>query len=225
MPLLIIRNARKIYSMTLTRHIRAMCMLTIIAVCTFAPAQSRAQSPELGAVYRKYEELNKQEKYLEAVPIAKKLIEMLEKEFGSGSLMHSLGIVSLAKLHSYTSDKVTAQKYIDEVLAKVAHQPNSKVKAGILFVVAEIYEHQGRLLEAEVLAKKVLRFTEAKFGNSHEHIAETANLLADIKSEINDNEKKKEESLNNFKSEDMSNLEKVILTTCCFLLGTMLQKS
>ena len=34
-------------------------------------------------------------------------------------------------------------------------------------------------------------------------------MLADIKSEINDNEKKKEESLNNFKSEDMSNLEKV----------------
>ena len=45
-----------------------MCIFAVIAVYAFAPAQSRAQSPELEAAFKEYQKLNKQGKYDEAVP-------------------------------------------------------------------------------------------------------------------------------------------------------------
>ena len=59
-----------IYTMTLTRHIRTICILVVIAVCAFAPGQARAQamSPELTVAFEKFQKLNKQGKYAEAIP-------------------------------------------------------------------------------------------------------------------------------------------------------------
>ena len=53
-----------------------MCIFAVIAVYAFAPAQSRAQSPELEAAFKEYQKLNKQGKYAEAIPFAKKFVEL-----------------------------------------------------------------------------------------------------------------------------------------------------
>ena len=65
--------------MTFTRHIRAICILAAIAVCAFAPEESRAQSPELTTAFKEYQKLNKQGKYAEAVPFAEKFVELAKR--------------------------------------------------------------------------------------------------------------------------------------------------
>ena len=69
--------------MTFTRHIRAICILAVIAVCAFAPEESRAQSPELTAVIEKFRKLEKLRKYAEAIPFAEKVVELAKREFGT----------------------------------------------------------------------------------------------------------------------------------------------
>ena len=85
--------------MTLTRHIRAICILAVIAVCAFAPGQSLAQSPELGAAFKEYQKLNKQGKYAEAVPFAEKVVELAKRDYGPGHPSTATSLGNLAGLY------------------------------------------------------------------------------------------------------------------------------
>ena len=85
--------------MTLFRHLQAICILAIIAVCTFAPGQSRSQSPELGAAFKEYQKFNQKGKYAEAIPFAKEVVELTKSEFGPEHKNNSASLNNLAGLH------------------------------------------------------------------------------------------------------------------------------
>ena len=91
-----------ILAMNVLRHIRTMCILAIIAGCAFAPSQSRAQSPELGTAFKEYQKLNKQGKYVEAMPFAKKSVELTKSEFGIEHRFYGSGLNNLANIYSET---------------------------------------------------------------------------------------------------------------------------
>ena len=65
--------------MSLHKYIWVTVIIALITACTFAPGQSRAQSPELTAAFKEYQKLNKQGKYAEAIPFAERVVELAKR--------------------------------------------------------------------------------------------------------------------------------------------------
>ena len=73
----------------------AGCLMGLL-LC-LAPVQlAQAQSAELYAAYEKYQELNSQGRYQEAIPFAEEFVRLVEKELGTEHEYFAAGLNNLA---------------------------------------------------------------------------------------------------------------------------------
>ena len=81
-------------------HRITRCLLALITALVLAwSGPGWTQSKEMDAAYEQYKELKGQGKYAEAIPHAKRFVELVGQEFGEAHQYYALGLNNLAGLY------------------------------------------------------------------------------------------------------------------------------
>ena len=146
------------------------------------PVLARGQSPELWEAYERYEELDAEGRYDEAIPFAEEASRLGEDEFGSNDPTTATLLNNLANLYYKQGRYAEAELLYRRSLAiretaLVAGHPD--VAQG-LNNLAALYHAQGRYAEAEPLYWRALAIQEKALYPGHPDIAQSLNNLAAI---------------------------------------------
>ncbi|MBT4702856.1 MAG: CHAT domain-containing protein [Rhodospirillaceae bacterium] len=153
----------------------------ILALMVGWPGAGAAQSDELMRAFRQYQELEKRGKHKEAVPFARRALELGEKEFGLEDKSTALLLTNLAILYAYQEGHYKEAEPLYKrslvILEKTLGADHLDV-ATSLNNLAELYRLQGRYAAAEPLHKRSLVIREKAFGPDHPSVANSINNLA-----------------------------------------------
>ncbi len=158
-------------------------LIVIFAVLLFSlsgPSDVLAQSDDLMKSYRQYQALYKAGKYREAIPHAKRVLELAEKEFGPSHETYAIFLNNLAGLYLAQGSYAQAEPLYRRSLAiaeKVLgpDHPNVGTALGDL---AGLYQAQGRYGEAEPLLRRDLPILEKALGPNHPDVGTGLSNLA-----------------------------------------------
>ncbi|MFZ2136523.1 MAG: tetratricopeptide repeat protein, partial [Xanthobacteraceae bacterium] len=139
-----------------------------------------ARSDEAAALHAKVEELSRQGKYAEAIPIAERELAVFERAFGPDHPNVAAALIDLGEVYEKQGRYAEAEPLYKRALALLekAHGPEHvKVTPGLSYL-ASSYEEQGRYGEAEPLYKRALAISEKALGPNHSEVASLLNDLA-----------------------------------------------
>ncbi len=158
-----------------------MVWLTLVAsTCLSVP--SSAQKNEVAALSARIAELNRAGKYAEAIPLAQRQLESLEKANGPFNRDVAAALNNLALLYGDQGNDIEAEplcKRSIAILEKVYGLDSSEV-APELNNLAALYQRQGRYAEAEPLFKRALALREKSLPREHPDIGQSLNNLATV---------------------------------------------
>jgi CHAT domain-containing protein/Tfp pilus assembly protein PilF len=164
------------------RYIAQIIMVCGTAIVLTWPGFALAQSSELNNLFDKYQALEKQGKYAEAIPFAKSFIEIAKNKFGPKSPDYAAGLNNLAGLYRlqrrYTDAEPLSKRAL-KVLEKVLGPDHPSV-AVIINDLAAIYYAQQKAQAAEFLLKRSLVINEKLNGHNHFSAARIINNLAAV---------------------------------------------
>jgi CHAT domain-containing protein/Flp pilus assembly protein TadD len=139
-----------------------------------------ASADEAGALQAKVQQLSRQGKYAEAIPIAERELAVFEKAFGPDHPNVAAALIDLGEVYEKQGRYAEAEPLYKRALALLekAHGPELvKVTPGLSYL-ASSYEEQGRYGEAEPLYKRALAISEKALGPNDSEVASLVNDLA-----------------------------------------------
>ena len=157
-------------------------LFTSLLLSSFIP-QSPQQSPEL----KEASDLNvsvvklfKENKFDEAVPLAKRALEIRERLLPPDDPLVLTALGNLANLYNAKGDYSAAKKTFERLLALQEQQfgPTSVMLASTLDRLAVIYYRERNTSKAEDMYKRALDLREKGFGPDHVEVAHSLFSLA-----------------------------------------------
>jgi CHAT domain-containing protein/Tfp pilus assembly protein PilF len=139
-----------------------------------------ARSDEAAALQAKAEELSRQGKYADAIPLAQRALAIREKTLGPDHPNVATAMMSLASLYDDQGRYADAEPLYKRALAiyEKARGPNDPYVSAALNNLALLYYNQGRYSDAEPLNKRSLAIREKLLGPNHPEIALALHNLA-----------------------------------------------
>jgi CHAT domain-containing protein/Tfp pilus assembly protein PilF len=143
------------------------------------------QSGDLEEANRLLEEVVKlrgQGKYNEAIPLAQRLMSIVEKSVGSDNTAFAGSLVILAGLYDSQGNYSAAEPLYKRSLSitEKALGPNHPDVATSINNLALLYKTQGNYSDAEPLYKRSLDIYEKALGSNHPSVATSLNNLANL---------------------------------------------
>ncbi len=149
------------------------------------PSVVVAQSGELEEAERlnqEVEELHRQGKYEEAIPLAEKVLAIREKALGGNNPYVATILNSLADLYTYQGHYTEAEPLYQQalIIREKVLGPEHPDVATTLNNLAELYRLQSNYTEAEPLYQRSLAIDEKALGPDHPNLAITLTNLAEL---------------------------------------------
>lgn len=157
-------------------------LTTLIIILTF-PLSSRGQQadqPTAEALIQQVTMLIQQGRYADAIPIAQKAADLVEKTLGPDHPNLAFCLNNLAKLYRSLGDYARAEPLYQRSIAineKALGPDDPNVAAG-LNNLAMLYVNKGDYAKAEPLYQRSLAVYEKAFGPEHTSVANSLNNLA-----------------------------------------------
>jgi len=135
----------------------------------------------LNEAYKRWEELEKQGNYREAIPYAEQAVRM-EKEFDPNSKYVGEALNYLGVLYQRVGNYAKAEKSHKLALKILERTLGSEHRdvANVLYDSAWLHFSQGRYLEAEKLFTRARKIQETLFGDKNLDVANTLSALASL---------------------------------------------
>jgi CHAT domain-containing protein len=161
--------------------------ITILVILVFSPLvsgenQRQDSLEEASGLTQKAHELSKAGRYGEAIPYAKRSLEITERALGKNHPDVAINLNDLANLHVELVDYAEADRLYKRSLeitenASGKDHPNVAMSLNNL---AELYRRTGRYAEAEPLYKRSLEIVERAYGKDHSDVAISLTNLAEF---------------------------------------------
>lgn len=139
------------------------CLLALIIALVLAwSGPVWAQSKAMDEAYDQFDKLEAQGKYAEAIPHAKRFIELAGQEFGESHQYYAAGLSNLALLYHLQGRYAAAEPLYKRSLAidEKTLGPEHPSVARSLNNLAGLYYFQGQYAAAEPLHKRALAIKE-----------------------------------------------------------------
>jgi tetratricopeptide (TPR) repeat protein/CHAT domain-containing protein len=163
------------------------CVFALVLIAAIALPASAQESPAaLEARWKQLEaqidQLTRQGKYAEALPVAQEALHVAESLFGSEHPNTAQSLNSLAQQYRFLGKYGEADPLYKRALAirEKALGPEHPDVAFSLNSIANLYLDQGRYAEAEPLYKRSLAIREKALGPEHPDVASSLNNLANV---------------------------------------------
>ena len=158
----------------------AMWLALIASACLSAP--SSAQRNETAALSAKITELSRAGKYSEAIPLAQRQLEDLEKTRGPFDRDVAASLNNLALLYGNQGRDSEAEPLYKRAIAilEKIYGLNSSEVAPELNNLAALYQRQERYADAEPLFKRALAIREKVLGRDHPDLGQSLNNMATL---------------------------------------------
>ena len=158
-------------------------LLTSLLFTGFFIPQSPQQSPELkeaSDLSLSVVKLFKEGKFDEAIPLAKRALEIRERLLPPGDPMVLTALGNLGNLYNAKGDYNGAKKTFERLLAVQEQQfgPTSVKLASTLDLLAVLYYRERSASKAEDVYKRALALRENAFGSDHLEVANSLFALA-----------------------------------------------
>jgi CHAT domain-containing protein/tetratricopeptide (TPR) repeat protein len=162
------------------RLLLALCLAFTTSACLTAP--SSAQKGETAALSAKITELSRAGKYAEALTLAQRQLEGLEKTRGPFDRDVAAALNNLAELYGHQGQDAAAEPLLKRSIAilEKAVGLDSPVMAPELNNLAALYQRQERYADAEPLFKRALAMREKSLPSSHPDLGQSLNNLATL---------------------------------------------
>ncbi|UCG09342.1 MAG: tetratricopeptide repeat protein [Desulfobacterales bacterium] len=151
----------------------------------------RADHQVANTILKKINELNAQGKYAEAIPLAKQLLEVVEKEKGPDHAGVAACLDVLGGLYTSFGDYGKAEPILKRALEnheKLEGKENPNV-ATSLGLLAKVYIELGDYSSALPLANRALQIREKMLGSDHFMVSTSLNTLGEIYLDLHEFEK------------------------------------
>ena len=141
-----------------------------------------SQSPEIKDAFRRFGEFYGQGRYQEALPFAKKALELGKREFGVQHPTTGALHITLAQLYFAQGRYGEAEPLYQRAVAIVekALGREHSIVATSLNGLALLYHAQGRYAESESLHERARAIWEKALGPEHPDVAASLNNLAEL---------------------------------------------
>jgi CHAT domain-containing protein/Tfp pilus assembly protein PilF len=162
------------------RLVPAMWLALIASACLSAP--SSAQRNETAALSAKITEFSRAGKYSEAIPLAQRQLENLEKTRGPVDRDVAASLNNLALLYGNQGRDSEAEPLYKRAIAilEKIHGLDSSEVAPELNNLAALYQRQERYADAEPLFKRALAIREKVLGRDHPDLGQSLNNMATL---------------------------------------------
>jgi CHAT domain-containing protein/Tfp pilus assembly protein PilF len=163
-------------------HHIGFILATALMVNSFAGAPAIAQQDEAAALNERVVELSGAGKFSEAIPLARRALEINEKALGLDHPDVAASLNGLAVLYDRQGRYTDAEPLYRRALAieeKALGLDHPDV-AALLNNLAVLYDRQGRYADAESLNKRSLVIREKSLGPDHPDVATALNSLASL---------------------------------------------
>ena len=164
-----------------TNRLALMVWLALVTSAGFS-APSSAQKNEVASLNARITELSRAGKYSEAIPLAQRQLEGLEKTYGPLNRDVAASLNNLALLYGDQGRDAEAEPLYKRALAimeKVHGLDSAEVATG-LSNLAALYQRQDRYADAEPLFKRSLAIREKALGRDHPDLGQSLNNLATL---------------------------------------------
>jgi tetratricopeptide (TPR) repeat protein/CHAT domain-containing protein len=177
------------------RQVSTLCLCLMIAVwpciapqgaaSQVRPDEKAGRSDELDEALRlsiRIKVLREEGKYAEAIPLAKQVVVIVERVFGTDNFVVASMLSSLALLYAQKGELVQVEPLLQRALSineKTFGQDHEEV-AESLNKLAQLYIRTGDLARAEPLQRRALAVYEKALGPDHLTVAAALNDLAKI---------------------------------------------
>lgn len=160
------------------RWLLALCLAFAASACLSAP--SSAQKGETAALSAKITELSRAGKYAEALTLAQRQLESLEKTRGPFDRDVAAALNNLAEIYGHQGRDADAEPLLKRSIAilEKAVGLDSAVMAPELNNLAALYQRQERYADAEPLFRRALAMREKSLPSSHPDLGQSLNNLA-----------------------------------------------
>src|SRR5262245_49040802 len=161
---------------------RGMLLIVLFAALTMAGGGSAgAQGPDtIATLTRQVQEMVAAGRVIEALPLARRVIDLIGRERGPDDLELANAMNMLALLHVQLGAYAEAEPLYKQALGireRVLGAEHSEV-AATLQALAALYVYQGRYAEAEPLYQRVLDSKQRALGPDHSEVASALHNLA-----------------------------------------------
>jgi tetratricopeptide (TPR) repeat protein len=155
--------------------------LLLLFVLACPPAFVHAEERDsLADLHRNAVRLSRQGRYVEALPLATRLLSDARKRYGEEHADVAAALVLVGDLLEAQGRYAEAEPLYKRALTiwEKTLGPDHLTVANTLGTLAWLYERQGRFVEAEALSKRSLSITEKALGPNHASVATRLNNLA-----------------------------------------------
>lgn len=145
-------------------------------------AQVGSVTNEFDSLQKQAKEFYKQDKYAEALPIAKQAVENAEKTFGKESKQVIQSLYLLASIHLSLWDATKSEPLLKRAIKSSEKVPDLTKfdTVNILDKLGECYEELDKESEAEKYYREALEVREKKLSSTHSDIALSYSNLARV---------------------------------------------
>ena len=156
-----------------------LSVFLVLAVFALPASAQEARWRELTA---QVEQLDKQGKYSDAIPVAQEALRVAESTFGPEHPNVAESLNSLAVLYDNQGRYTEAEPLFKQALTirEKASGPEHPDVAATLNSLAVLYDNQGRYAEAEPLSKRALTIREKALGPDGPLVAASLSSLAEL---------------------------------------------
>ena len=161
---------------------RGMLLIVLIATLTIASGgrTSSQEQDNIAALVQQMQERVAAGRVIEALPFARRAIELMQRERGPDDLELANAMNMLALLHVQLGEYANAEPLYKQALSireKVLGADHTEVGA-TLHALGALYVYEGRYADAEALYERALGIKERALGPDHSEVATTLHNLA-----------------------------------------------
>ncbi|HSR77339.1 MAG TPA: CHAT domain-containing tetratricopeptide repeat protein [Xanthobacteraceae bacterium] len=141
-----------------------------------------SQTKEAQALNKQYLKLYEQGRYSEAIPLAQRVLAIVEKSLGPNHPDVGTLLYDIATLYYAQGRYAEAEALFKRSLAigEKSFGPDNPRVASVLSNLAALYDRQGRYADAEPLNKRSLSVYEKSLGPNHPDVGQSLNNLATL---------------------------------------------
>ncbi len=161
------------------RGVLFIVLIAALAVASGRPASAQGQDT-IATLTRQMQEMVAAGRVSEALPFARRAIDLMERERGAEDLELGNAMNTLALLHAQLGQYADAEPLYKRALSireRVLGSEHTEVGA-TLHALAALYVYQGRYADAEALYRRALAIREKAWGPDNSEVATTLHNLA-----------------------------------------------
>ena len=163
-------------------HIALVVFVGLVAALGIDVKFAHSQTKEAGALNAQFTKFYQQGRYSEALPVAQRILAILEKSLGPDHPSVATWLNNLAEMYKQQGRYADAEPLLKRALAiqEKALGPDHPDVARSLNNLAGLYKDQGRYADAEPLYRRALAIRERALGPNHPNVATSLNNLAGL---------------------------------------------